>query len=106
MDVEAAEAALARAKAAREDAERAMEAEIRELSRLLADAGELKKRAEGPRVAEAAEIEASLKARIQATTAKLNAPRAREAEAEAALEAARARETKARAEIEARIPAR
>ncbi|MEK7245526.1 MAG: hypothetical protein AAB223_05865, partial [Pseudomonadota bacterium] len=47
MDVESAEAALARAKAAREDIERKTGAEVRDLARQLADAVELRKRAGG-----------------------------------------------------------
>lgn len=107
MDVEAAEAALARAKAARADIERKTGDEVRELARQLADAVELKKRAgDGPKAAEAAALEARLKARIQETTAEASGAETREAEAAAALEAARTRESRARAEIEARLPAR
>lgn len=104
MDVESAEATYARARAARENAERATEDEIRELARLLAEAAELKKRAEGPRAAEAADLEANLKVRIQEATAKPAEAKTREAEAKAALDSARAREEKARAEIEASLP--
>jgi hypothetical protein len=106
MDVEAAETAFARAKAAREEAERATADQTRELARMLAETVELKKHAEGARATEAAELEASLKIRIQNATAKLGDARAREAEAKAALDSARDKETKARAEVEARIPAR
>jgi hypothetical protein len=106
MDVESAEAAFARARAAREEAERASGEETRELARMLAETVELKKHAEGARAAEAAELEASLKTRLQAATAKLGDTRAREAEAKAALDSARAKEAKARAEVEAKIPAR
>lgn len=103
MDVESAEAAFARARAAREEAERASGDETRELARLLADVVELKKHAEGSRRTEAVELEANLKARIAAATEKLSETKAREAQAKAALDTARAREAKARAEIEARI---
>jgi hypothetical protein len=66
----------------------------------------LRKRAgDGPKAAEAAELEARLKARIQDATAKVSEAETRETEAHAALEAARARESRARAEIEARLPA-
>jgi hypothetical protein len=106
MDVESAETALARAKAAREDIERKAGAEVRDLARQLADAVEQRKRIKpGEPLAQAAELEARIKARIQEATAKVSGAETREAEAGAALEAARAREARVRAEIEARLPA-
>ena len=107
MDVESAETVLARAQAARAEIARKTNDEIHDLTRQLADAVALRKRAgDGPLAAEAATLEAGIKALIQDATGKLSEAEIRETEAVAALEAARAREARARAEIEARLPAR
>ena len=104
IDVESAEVALARAKTARANIERDVGAEVRELTRRLADAVEQRKRVAD---AQATALEARLKAGIQEATAKVGAAQVREAEAGAVLEAARAREVRVQAEIGARLkPAR
>ncbi|MSO85625.1 MAG: hypothetical protein EXR02_04330 [Rhodospirillales bacterium] len=97
MDVESAETAFARARAAREDIARKVGAEVRDLTQQLAETVALRKRAgDGRRAAEAATLEASLKALIQDATGKLSEAEIRETEAVAALEAARARSAGAR----------